>query len=174
MPLIDPAIERPTRDMLGHALRDDLDELTALIQSLGGDQYRRVLGMCAAAGAYIAVDVCGRWPTDDDVREIARLVEEQEVELPLDRADVYLYLSNAALGFQPLSEAFSGDTTDAMRPVLITASMLRALGPQDQGWEAYLDRIWSAFETAQNVELSVLPALQVRAQLHKALSARNA
>jgi len=159
--------------MLGRAFQGELEELATLIQSTGADQYRRVLGMCAATAAYIAVDVSGRWPTDDDVREIARLVEERETELPLDRADVYEYLEDAALGFHPLPEALNGDVTDAALPVLITASMLFAFRPQDEGWETYLDQIWSAYEIAQNVELSVLPALQVRTQMHKAFSAQN-
>jgi hypothetical protein len=62
---------------------------------------------------------------------------------------------------------------DAMRPVLVTASMLSTFRPQDQGWETYLDQIWSAYETAQSVELSVLPALQVRTQMQKASSAQH-
>jgi hypothetical protein len=93
--------------------------------------------------------VNGHWPTDNEVREIARFVEEQEIELPLDRADVCRYRSDAALGFQPLPGALNGDVTDAMLPVLITASMLSAFRPQDQGWETYLDQIWSAYETAR-------------------------
>ena len=63
--------------------------------------------------------------------------------------------------------------TDATLPVLITASMLFAFCPQSQGWETYLDQIWSAYEIAQNVELSVLPALQVRSHMHEAFSAQN-
>jgi hypothetical protein len=174
MPLIDPTIEQPTREMLRHAFDGELDELAILIQSVGADQYRRVLGMCLATAAYIAVDVSdGRWPTDDEVREIARHVEEHEAELPLDRADVYEYLEDAALGFRPLPQALNGDVTDAALPVLITASMLFTFRPQDQGWETYLDQIWSAYEIAQNVELAVLPALQVRTHMHKAFSAQN-
>jgi hypothetical protein len=105
VPFIDPEVERPAREMLGQAISGELDELESLIQSIGGDQYGRVLGMCLAAAAYVAVDVSGRWPTDADLREIARLVEEHDVELLLDRVDVYHYLADAALGFQRLSEA---------------------------------------------------------------------
>lgn len=148
MPLAGPAIERSARDMLGHAFRGKLEELTTLVHSVGGEQYRRVPGMCLAAAAYIAMDVSGHWPTDDDVREIARLVEEQEVELPLDRADVYQYLSDAALGFNPLPEALNGGVTDATLPVLVTASMLSTFRLQDQGWETCPGQIWSAYETA--------------------------
>jgi hypothetical protein len=174
MPIIDPRVEEPTRNMLGHAIRGELDELAGLIQSVGGDRYKSVLGVCQAVAAYIAVDVSGRWPTDADILEIARLVEERETELPLDRADVHAYLSDAALGFRPLSEAFDTDAAAATLPVLITASMLFTFRPKDQKWWTYLDQIWSAYETAQSVELSVLPALQVRSEMDKTLSGRGA
>lgn len=170
MPFIDPEVERPAREILGHAISGELDELDILIQSIGGDQYGRVLGMCLAAAAYVAVDVSGRWPTDADLWEIARLVEEHDVELLFDRVDVYHYLADAALGFQRLSEALDGGAGNAALPVLITATMLFTFCPNDHEWETYLDQIWSAYDTAQNVELSVLPALQVRTQMHKALS----
>jgi hypothetical protein len=172
MPIIDPKLEEPARDMLGHAIRGELHELATLIQSVGGEQYRHVLGLCLTAAAYIAVDVSGRWPTDADVREIARLTAEREVELPLDQADVYDYLSDAALGFQPLPEALGDDATAATLPVLITASMLFTFRPKDQKWWDYLDQIWSAYETAENLDPSVLPALQVRARMLKAVAAR--
>jgi hypothetical protein len=173
VPFIDPEVERPAREMLGQAISGELDELETLIQSIGGDQYGRVLGMCLAAAAYVAVDVSGRWPTDADLREIARLVEEHDVELLLDRVDVYHYLADAALGFQRLSEALDDGTGNVALPVLITASMLFTFCPNDHEWETYLDQIWSAYDTAQNVELSVLPALHVRTHMHKALSGRG-
>ena len=173
MPFIDPEVERPAREMLGYAISGELDELDILIQSIGGDQHGRVLGMCLAAAAYVAVDVSERWPTDADLREIARLVEEHDVELLVDRVDVYHYLVDAALGFRRLSEALDGGTGNAAMPVLITASMLFTFCPNDLEWRTYLDQIWSAYDTAQNVELSVLPALQVRTQMHKALSGRG-
>ncbi len=43
--------------MLGRALQGEMEELATLIQSVGADQYRRVLGMCLATAAYITVDV---------------------------------------------------------------------------------------------------------------------
>jgi hypothetical protein len=130
--------------------------------------------VCQAIAAYIAVDVSGRWPTDGGILEIGRLVEERETELPLGRADVCSYLSDAALGFRPLSEAFDTDAAAATLPVLITASMLFTFRPEGQKWWTYLDQIWSAYERAQSIELSVLPALQVCSEMHKTLSAHGA
>lgn len=172
MPFIDPEIDVSAREMLDCAMRNELGELADLIQSVGAGQYKRILGMCLAAAAYIAVETVGRWPTNDKVREIARFVEEHEMELPLDRADVYKYLADGALGFYPLADVLTGD--DAALPVLVTASMLSAFCPEGQAWESYLTHVWSAYEAAYDVELSVLPALQVRAEMHKVLSARGA
>jgi hypothetical protein len=46
--------------------------------------------------------------------------------------------------------------------------------PKGQKWWDYLDQIWSAYETAETVNVSVLPALQVRARMLKAVQSREA
>ena len=46
MPIIDPKVEEPTRDMLGHVIRGELQDLSALMRSVGGERYRQVLGLC--------------------------------------------------------------------------------------------------------------------------------
>lgn len=51
--------------------------------------------------------------------------------------------------------------------------MLFAFRPKDQKWWAYLDQIWAAYRAAQDVDLSVLPALQVRAEVARALTGRE-
>jgi hypothetical protein len=173
MGIIDPKIEEPTRDMLGHAIRGELPELAALIQAVGDERYRQALGLCLTAAAYVAVDVSGRWPTDADVREIARVVAERETEVPLDQADVFDYLSGAALGFKALPEALGDEVTAATLPVFVTGSMLFTFKPKGQEWWDYLDQIWAAYETAETVGVSVLPALQVRARMLKAVEARG-
>jgi hypothetical protein len=173
MPIIDPKVEKPTRDMLGHAIRGELPDLATLIQSVGGEQYRYVLGLCMTAAAYIAVDVSGRWPTDADVKEIARLVAERETEIQLDQADVYDYLSRAVLDFQPLPDALGDDVAAATLPVLITGSMLFTFRPKGGKWWDYLDQIWAAYAAAERLDVSVLPALQVRARMLKAVEARD-
>jgi hypothetical protein len=171
IPVIDPKVEEPTRDMLGHAIRGELPDLASLILSVGGEQYLYVLELCLTVAAYVAVDVSGRWPTDADVREIAGLVAARETEVRLSQADVYDYLSAAALGFQPLPEALGDDAPAATLPLLITGSMLFTFRPRDQKWWQYLDQILSAYETAQGLASSVLPALQVRVRKREAVAA---
>jgi hypothetical protein len=124
MPIIDPRTEEPARDMLGHAIRGETQDLSALIQAVGGERYRQVLGLCLIAAAYVAVDVAGRWPTDADVRKIARLVSERGTEIPLDQQDVYDYLVGAALAFKSLPQAFGDDLAAATLPIFITGTLL--------------------------------------------------
>jgi hypothetical protein len=168
MPIIDPGTEEPTRGMLGHAIRGETQELAALIQSVGGERYRQALSLCVIAAAYVAVDVAGRWPTDADVREIARLLSESGAEIPLDEADVYDYLSGAALGFRPLPQVMGDDMAAATLPLFITGTLLFAYRPEGSKWWDYLDQIWEAYEKAEALDVSVLPALQVRARRIKA------
>lgn len=172
MPIIDPRVEEPTRVMLGHAIRGDLPELTAAIDSAGG-RYRRVLGLLLTAAAYIVVDVSGRWPTDADVREIARFTAGHPASVHLDETRVYDYLSGAALGFRPLPGAFGDDLDEAALPALITGSMLFTFRPKGRRWWDYWRQIWRAYETAEGLDVSVLPALQVRSRMTEEAKTRG-
>ena len=144
-----------------------------LIESVGDERYRQVLGLCLIIAAYVAVDVTGRWPADADVREIARLVSERETEIPLDQQDVYDYLSGAALGFKSLPQAMGDDLAAATLPVFITGTLLFAFRPEGKKWWDYLDQIWDAYEKAEALDLSVLPAVQVRARMIKEAKGRG-
>jgi hypothetical protein len=165
MPIIDPKVEEPARQMLGCAIRGELAELAAAIRDGGSERYRQVLGLFLVTAAYIAVDVSGRWPTDADLRKIARAVAEYENSAPLSADDVYEYVSRAALGFRPPGGAFGDDMAAATGPALITGSMLFVFRPRGGKWWDYLDQIERAYEAAEVADLSVLPALQVRARM---------
>lgn len=127
-----------------------------------------------SAAAYIAADISGRWPTDADTRQIAHAVAQQETELVLDEGSVYDYLSGPVLGFKPLTEALGSDTAATTLPVLVTASMLFTFRPKGKKWWEYLDQIWGAYEKAETMDVTVLPALQVRAKMLKATGMRPA
>jgi hypothetical protein len=165
MPIIDPKVEEAARQMLGHAIRGEVAELAAAIRAGGGERRRRVLGLFLVTAAYIAVDVSGRWPTDADLRKIARAVAEHETTTPVSEVDVYEYLSGAALGFRPPAGALGDDTAAAVGPALITGGMLFVFRPRGGKWWDYLEQIERAYEAAETTDLSVLPALQVRARM---------
>jgi hypothetical protein len=139
--------------------------LAAVIRAGGSERRRQVLGLFLVTAAYIAVDVSGRWPTDADLRKIARAVAEHENSTPASADDVYDYLSGAALGFRPPAGALGGDTAAAAGPALITGSMLFIFRPRGGKWWDYLDQIERAYEAAETTDLSLLPALQVRARM---------
>lgn len=173
MPTIDPKVEEPTRDMLGHAIRGEPQELATLIHAVGNETYKKAVGLCLTAAAYIAVDVSGRWPTDADLHQIAENAARQETRLDLEEEEIYGYLSKAALGFRPLPEALGSDAAAATFPVLITGSLLFTFRPKGMDWWEYLDQIWRAYEAADKLDLSVLPAFQVRSHMLKAIEERE-
>jgi len=163
---IDPRIEEPTREMLGHAIRGELPELEAEIDAVGDETYAAgTITLCLIAAGYIAVDLARRWPAEADVREIARHTAASSTDYELREQDVYDYLSRGALGFQPIQEVFPDPGQDYTLPVLITAQMLLAfrLGDGHDLW-GYLDTVWNAVEAAEQADLSLLPALILRSQ----------
>ena len=160
---IDPRAEQPTREMLGHAIRGELPAMETEIRAVGDETYAASITLCMIIAAYIAVDLAGRWPTEADVREIARHAATTSRHYELREQDVYDYLSIGALGFGSIAEALPDPGADYALPVLITAQMLVAfrLGDGHDLW-GYLDTIWSAVEAAESADMSVLPALLIR------------
>jgi hypothetical protein len=82
-------------------------------------------------------------------------------------------LSGAALGFRPPAGALGDDTSTAVGPALITGGMLFIFRPRGgMRWD-YLDQIERAYEAAETTDLSVLPALQVRARMVEEVESRG-
>lgn len=167
---IDPKIEQPTRKMLGHAIRHELDGFAAVIQAEGGEVLLGSIPLCLFASAYIAIDVSDRWPTDADLREIAKNAAESVTRLDITQQEIYEYLSRVALGSEKLDDVFSVEGL-ATIPLFTTANLLLTFCPDDKDWWEYLDQIWEAAETAERTSLTVLPALMLRA--HKQSSRRD-
>src|ERR1700761_4480375 len=160
---IDPRIEQPTRKMLGHAMRHELDGLAEVIRAEGNDVVIGSLPLCLLASAFIAVDVSDRWPTDADLREIAKHASESATELDITEQEIYEYLSRVALGAEKLDDVFS-DEGLATIPLFATANLLLTFSPGEKHWWEYLDQIWDAAEAAERTSLTVLPALMIRAR----------
>ena len=102
--------------------------------------------------------------TDADLRKIARAVAERENSAPVSVDDVYDYQSGAALGFRPPVGTLGYDTA-AVGPALVTGGMLFIFRPRGGKWWDYLEQVERACEAAETTDLSVLPALQVRARM---------
>jgi len=166
---IDQKTEQPTRKMLGHAIRHELDELAASVRAEGNDALLGSIPLCLFASAYIAIDVSGRWPTDADLLEVAKSAVSAVTRLDITDQEIYEYLSRVALGPEKLDDVFSVEGL-ATIPLFATANLLLTFCPRDNDWWEYLDQIWSAAEAAERTSLTVLPALMLRA--HKESTTR--
>lgn len=164
-PKIDPKIEQPTRMMLGHAIRHQVDDLADVIRAAGNETFTASIPLCVLASAYIAIDVSERWPTDADLHKIAKTAAGSVTRLDITQEEIYEYLSRVALGAEGLNDVFSLQRSGTI-PLYATAKMLLAFCPRNKDWWEYLDQIWAATETAERISLFVLPALMIRA--HKA------
>ena len=160
---IDPKIEQPTRKMLGHAIRHELDDLAAAAEAEGSEVLLGSIPLCLFASAYIAIDVSDRWPTDADLREIAKNAAESVTRLDITQQEIYEYLSRVALGSEKLDDVFSVEGL-ALVPLYATANLLLTFCPGDKEWWEYLDQIWDAADAAARTSLTVLPALMLRAR----------
>jgi hypothetical protein len=160
---IDRKVEQVTRTMLGHAIRHELDDLAAVMRSVENETFVGSIPLCLIASAYIAIDVCERWPTDADVREIAKNAAESVTRLDISEQEIYEYLTRVALGSEKLDDVFSAEGI-ATVPLYATADLLLTFCPREKDWWEYLDQIWDAADAADRTSLSVLPALMLRAR----------
>ena len=164
---IDPKIEQPTRKMLGHAIRHELDDLAAFVRAEGAEALLGCIPLCLFASAYIAIDVADRWPTEADLHKVAKNASESATELDISEQEIYEYLSRVALGSEKLDDIFSIEGL-ATIPLYATANLLLTFAPREQHWWEYLDQIWDAAEAAESIKLTVLPALMLRARQESA------
>lgn len=160
---IDPRVEQPTRKMLGHAVRHELDELAAMILDIGNEAFFGSIPLCVLASAYIALDVNRQWPADADLREIAKTVSESQDRLDISRQRIYEFLSRVAFGREKVEDVFATEGIVTI-PIYATASLLVTFCPSEKHWWEYLDQIWDAVEAADRTPVSVLPALMLRAR----------
>jgi hypothetical protein len=172
MQRIDPDIEKPTRDLLGHAIRGELDEMSRLVYAIGDQRYLECITLCITITGYVAVDVCRmQWPGDRDLREIARHAADTSDDYELDKAAVFDFLSRVVFGADKLDQVFPDLAVSTTLPVLATAQILLSFCPRDKEWWEYLDMIEGTTEAAAATDTAMLPALMFRvrsAQMRKA------
>lgn len=82
IPRISTDVEKPFRDAVGHALRNEFEEMREGLLHLTDDQIASCLNMCAFAAGYVAIDVCGRqWPDKDNLFAAANVRLWDEIAL---------------------------------------------------------------------------------------------
>ena len=163
---IDRAVEGRTRDMLDHAMRGELEDIPPIFQGMETGAREQSLNLCVLVAGYIAIDVSGsQWPSDAVLRRIAENAVKAETRLKLDASEVYDFLTQTALRFEPLDQVFTNPTDAALAPILITASLLLTFCPKDKDLWTYLDEIESATEAAAEMKPYLFPAVILRSQI---------
>jgi hypothetical protein len=112
-----------------------------VIQAAGNDTLLASIPLCLFASAYIAIDVCDRWPTNTDIRQIAKSAAESETGLDITEQEIYEYLSLVALGTLRLDDVFSAEGVTPI-PLFATANLLLTFCPKEKHWWEYLDQMW--------------------------------
>jgi hypothetical protein len=167
---IDPKAEEPARALLGHAIRHEWEAYVGVIEDAGEEGFLECLSLYLRAAGYIAIDVCGhRWPSDAELREIARRTAASELDLGLTELAVYDYLARCALGFGPLAHVFPDPEQAASVPVLATAAMLVSYRRHGTDWWDYLEQIELALAEAAGLPENAFPAALLLSRRNHAL-----
>jgi hypothetical protein len=159
--VIDPKIEQQARQMLGHAIRHELDDLAALVTAVGDKAFVAVIDLCVFAAGYIAIDVCERWPVDADLRDIAVRAEQSVTRLDISKGQIYEFMSRVALGNEMLNDVFDVQGVGLV-PLYTTANLLLKFHPREMKWWEYLDQIWNSAGATAALGPAELPALMLR------------
>jgi hypothetical protein len=167
---IEPKVEDPTRDLLGHAIRGEWDDFANVAEDIGEPRLLECLSLCLRIAGYIAIDISGHaWPTTADVRDIARRAAAAGLGFDLTEDDARACLSRAVLGFEPLIEVFPDPAKLASVPIFAAAALLVSYRRHGTDWWDYLNTIETALETAAPLPEDVEPALLLLSRRKRAL-----
>jgi hypothetical protein len=169
---VDPSVEKPARKLIGHVIRQEYDDLQNEMHAIGNDTFMRAMALCVSVAEYITVDVAGRWPTDADVREIAKHVAASARGFELEQDVVAAFLSRVALRAERMSDVFPSPEAGVMLPLQVSSTLLLGFLPEGKHWWEYLDVIENSMDAAEQTDLSLLPALLIRQEREQAAKRR--
>ena len=167
IPRISPDVEKPFRKALGHAVRNEFEEMRQVLLRLTDEQVVSCLALCTLVSGYVAIDACGRqWPDEDNLRRIAEetTTATKAREFGLKAEDSYAYVKRVALRGEPLDKVIPSLEDAATLSFVITGHLLVAFGPAAEDWWEYLSKIEEAYEVSQSADLDLLPALMLRSR----------
>lgn len=162
-------IEKPFRDALGHAIRNEFEDFTETVFALSDEQIEVCLNLCGFAAGYVAIDVCGRqWPDEDNRRGIAKAATKSSNAraFGLTQQEAYDYLVRAVLGSERLDEVFPPDASEGNHngitlSFVITGQLLLSFHPEGIKWWDYLNIIENVYEVTAIADLAILPGLML-------------
>jgi hypothetical protein len=167
IPRISHEVEKPFRKAVGHALRNEHEQMREGLLQLTDGQIASCLGMCAFVSGYVAINACGRqWPDEDNLRRIAEgtTTSNNARAFGLKAEDSYAYVKRVALRGEPLNTVLSPLEHAATLSFVITGHLLVTFSAAEEEWWEYLNRIEEALEVAQSADLDLLPALMLRSR----------
>ena len=163
--LIDIKVEEVARDLLGHAIKGELDEFAAVAETVGEQRFLEAGSLCLRVSGYITIDIYGQeWPACTDVRGLAAVTASGDMRFGLEENDVYEYLAYVSLGIHPIGEMFPDEKKAATIPFFVTATLLDAYRPEGKQWWEYLDVIERALDDAAPLEQETIPAVVLLAR----------
>jgi hypothetical protein len=160
-------IEKPFRDALGHAVRNEFEDLKETLFALTDEQIEACLNLCGFAAGYVAIDVCGRqWPDEDNRRSLAQAATKSSnaQDFGLTQHEAYDYLVRVVLGSERLDEVFPPDESEGNHDAItlsfvITGQLLLSFHPEGIKWWDYLNIIENVYEVTATADLAILPGL---------------
>jgi hypothetical protein len=160
-----PDIEKPFRKSLGHALRNEIDQLHEGLALLTEEQIGFCVKLCAYVSGHVAIDACGKqWPDPDNLRQLGKAATESAnaEAFGLKEEDAYAYVKRVALRGEPLNTVLSPPKAAITLSFYITAQLIAEFSGDYDHWWDYLDVIETAWETAQATDPNLLPSLMLR------------
>jgi hypothetical protein len=158
---LDADTEKLTRRLLGHALRREVDELTAALAAIDDVQQQECLTLCLLVAGYVVCDVCRGWPDDAVAADFANGIAGPS---GLPESIVGSYLTRSVIHFEPIDKVFSDPDQAALIMTRTAAELLLRFRPSQLHFWDYLDVIEAGLEIAGSEDMSVYPALLWRAQ----------
>lgn len=151
------------RQLIERALKNDDDGLIQLIGT--AQEYERVASLAVQSAAHIVIDTCDRWPTDADLKEVARLAGNSSVK-GIGNSDLADYLKRCVFGAEKITGVF-GDKAATVPVTALAALLVSFRPPEGTGWNHYLDIIEAGIEAAEKIRETDLPSIMYRFQTGK-------
>lgn len=163
---INPKAERALREAMGHVAHAEDDQVEPSLADLDDDERAEALGLSVAITCYVGLDVCETWPSDADLRRLAKglAAPGTTAERPhLEADEIYAYLSRTVFGMEPVGDVIPDETNATRLMVIVAQRAIAVYCPKEMSnWE-YLDVIEAAIDTASELDPAVIPAAVMRA-----------
>lgn len=163
---IDEKTDQTFRELVGHSIRNRVDEIQRVIAEAGEKGTGQLLSLVIQSSAYIVINASERWPKNVDLKEAARISSESAARLPISADEIHSYLSRVVFGSEQLNAVFPDAEKSALVPLYTLASLLVAFDPPKESngkdWNDWVDVIEAAIEAAEQVAPLAAPAVAYR------------